>query len=196
VSQGLQEELRKLAIDVKNDPDPASAYSRLGTAQRKAGLLGKAEASLRRSVELRPDAYESWVNLGGVLFSLWNFQGSAQALRRAVDCNPQGVEAHYNLGLAHLHMGKPEKAVEDFLRVVELDPEHASGHYYLAAGWNALGKVDAAKASLLKCESLGFSPDPKLVTAIDEALEQDNLSGPFTMEIGEKPTNHSRTGEN
>ena len=130
-----------------------------------------------------------------MLFSLWNFEGSAEALQRAVDCNPQGVEAHYNLGLAHLHMGKAEKAVGDFLRVVELDPEHAGGHYYLAAGWNALGKVEAAKVSLLKCESLGFSPDPKLVMAIDKALEKDSLSGLLTMEIGEKPKHHSKSGD-
>ncbi len=184
-SQG--EQFDKLRKELASNPESARAHLRLGTLCQRAGHLEEAETTLRRAVELDPDLYEAWGNLGGVLFSRWDFVGSAEANQKAVECRPDGMQGHYNLGLANLYQGKPEEVVECFRRVVELDPENPGGHYYLAAGLNALGKVVAAKGSLMKSESLGFTPEPELIRAIDNALKKDGGEGVLTMEIGDGP---------
>ena len=181
------ERLEMLRDELAQSPDSARAHLRLGTAEQRAGHLSEAERLLRRATELEPGLYEAWVNLGGTLFSRWDFAGSAEANKRAVDCRPDATQGYYNLGLANLYMGVAEEVVECFRRVVELDPASPGGHYYLAAGLNALGKVEAAKVSLMKSETLGFNPEPELIRAIDNALKQDGGGGVLAMEIGDGP---------
>jgi len=179
--------LQKLQEQVEQNPDSAKAWMKLGTAQGKAGQLTEAEKCLRRAIALDSALFEAYVNLGGVLFSRWDFAGAAEVNERAVTLRPDALQGHYNLGLSNLYLGNAEKVVECFQRVVELDPEHAGGYYHLAAGLNAVGKVPAAKVCLLKSESLGFRPEPELIKAIDKALKQDGGEDVLTMEIGDGP---------
>lgn len=186
-----REQLETLRSAVESDPGSARAHMRLGTALHRAGHIKEADAELSRAVELDPDLDEAWVNLGGVRFSNWDFTGCVEANRRAVACRPEGVPGHFNQGLGHLYLGQAQEMVACFRRVVELEPRHAAGHYYLAAGLNALGDVMAARDSLVRAESLGFSPEPALIKAITKAFEQEGEGGPLTMEIGKGPSGNS-----
>ncbi|MBI4880845.1 MAG: tetratricopeptide repeat protein [Planctomycetes bacterium] len=181
------EKLARLRAAVEKEPGSAQAHLRLGTALQQAGRLKAAEEVLRRALQLEPGLYEAWVNLGGVLFSLWDFNGCVDANARAAACRPEGVPAHYNKGLGHLYLGQAEDVVACFQRVVELDPRNGGGHYHLAAGLNALGRIIEAKAALDLSRRLGFSPEPALVKAIEEALSRTQGDGVISIEIGKGP---------
>ena len=54
-----------------------------------------------------------------------------------------------------------------FRKVLELDPNNAGGHYHLAVALNAMGEKEAARLSLARATSLGYSPEPDLVKALE-----------------------------
>ena len=88
------EQLKRLQQELDQNPESARAHLKLGTWHYRAGQHAKAEKLLRRAVEIEPDLYQAWGNLGGVRFALWDFAGSAEANQRAVECNPDGVQGH------------------------------------------------------------------------------------------------------
>jgi tetratricopeptide (TPR) repeat protein len=145
----------------------------LGTALIKAGLVNKAEESLRRAVEIDTEYAEAWSNLGGVLLSRWDFAGCLDANRRALESKPGLTQAHYNIGLCYLYKGEAKDVVKSFRQVIELEPDNAGGHYYLAVGLHADGETEAARASLGRAVALGHSPEPEFL----KALEKEGAAG-------------------
>ena len=192
------ERLKSLREAVAAEPSSGEAHLKLGSALVKMGLQKEAERELLRATELNPGLAEAWVNIGGILFTRWNFKGCVEANQKAIALSPDLLMGHYNLGLGHLYLGQAEEMAGCFRRVIELDPSNAGGHYHLAVALNALGKVEEAVVSMETSRELGYSPDPKLIKAIDKALNPApeppghpinplGGEGVLTMEIGKNP---------
>ncbi len=165
--------LERLRQEVADHPDSAKAHTRLGVALLKhKGTLKDAEEAFRKAVEIDPKCAEAWVNLGGALFSQFDFSGSVEANRQAGACQPELLLAHYNEGLGHLFLGQSEEMVACFRRVLELDAEHPGGNYHLAVGLLGLGQLDEAQVYLAKSVALGHSPQPEVLRTIEREKRQ------------------------
>ena len=153
---------------VAENPTRREAHMRLGTAWLQAGAANKAEAALRRAVEIDPEFDEAWVNLGGLLLGTLGLRrlrrGEPQGRRSAT---PELLQAHYNQGLGHLYLREAEEMIACFRRVLEIDPDHAAGHYHLAVGLLEIGEVEAARAALDRAVELGHSPAPEFLKALE-----------------------------
>lgn len=181
--------LRREAIE---KPDAPNSHLKLGFALQQAGKLAEAKLALKRALELDPGLIEAWINLGGICFTEWDFEGCLEANRKAIEVDPESVTAHFNLGLGHLYKGEAEETTACFQRVVELDREHAAGHYHLAVGLNALGRTQEAQMSMITAQCLGYTPEPELMRALEKAFEKEQGEGVLTVEIGQNPDGDAR----
>jgi Flp pilus assembly protein TadD len=163
-----KQKISELEQAVRERPDSAEAHLKLGTALLHVGAISRAEVALRRAVELDESSDAAMINLGGVLLAKWDFAGCIEVNRKVAERSPDLLLAHYNQGLGHLYLKHPEEMVSCFRRVVEIDPDHAGGQYHLAVGLLEIGEVEQAREALDRAVSLGHSPAPEFLKALEK----------------------------
>jgi hypothetical protein len=98
----------------------------------------------RRSLRLRPDCTESWINLGRLFAESGDGAAAQDCFRSAIDLDPADATAYYNLGVIAQDAGKEADAVALYHRALELDPQLAEAHYNLATLFDQSGDSRAA----------------------------------------------------
>jgi len=86
----------------------------------------------RRSLRLRPDCTEAWINLGRLHAETGDATAAHDCFRSAIDLDPADATAYYNLGVIAQDAGKEADAIALYHRALELDPQLAEAHYNLA----------------------------------------------------------------
>jgi hypothetical protein len=86
----------------------------------------------RRSLRLRPDSTEAWVNLGRLFAECGDPESATECFRSALDLDPTEATAVYNLGVVAQDTGHEAEAITLYTRALELDPTMAEAHYDLA----------------------------------------------------------------
>ena len=102
---------------------PALAYTNLGLAYFKKGLLRQSVEQLQTALEYQPDLPEAYYNLGLVYARLQERETAIRNFREAIRYRPSYVEAHASLGQVLLATGRTEEARVAFERVVTLAPD-------------------------------------------------------------------------
>lgn len=107
------------------EPDNAIALQILGMSQAQTGDLRQAEANLRRSTELAPQAAAVHVNLGNLLLLKGDPDGAVQSYRSALARNPQHPDVAFNLGIALKKLRRLDEAITTLKAAEALRPLHA-----------------------------------------------------------------------
>ncbi|MGE5186199.1 MAG: tetratricopeptide repeat protein [Acidobacteriota bacterium] len=98
----------------------------------------------RRSLRLRPDCTEAWINLGRLFAESSDPAAAAECFRSALELDPADATAYYNLGVLAQDAGKEADAIEHYRRALELDPQLAEAHYNLATLFDQSGDSRSA----------------------------------------------------
>ena len=98
----------------------------------------------RRSLRLRPECSEAWINLGRMFAESGDTQAAHDCFRSALELDPADATAYYNLGVIAQDAGKEEDAIGCYRRALELDPRLAEAHYNLATLFDQSGDSRAA----------------------------------------------------
>ena len=98
----------------------------------------------RRSLRLRPDTTEAWINLGRLHAENGDPEAAHECFRSAIDLDPADATAYYNLGVIAQDAGKEADAIALYHRALELDPHLAEAHYNLATLFDQNGDSQAA----------------------------------------------------
>ena len=98
----------------------------------------------RRSLRLRPECSEAWINLGRMFAESGDPDAANDCFRSAIDLDPADATAYYNLGVIAQDSGKEEDAITSYRRALELDPRLAEAHYNLATLFDQSGDSRAA----------------------------------------------------
>jgi len=98
----------------------------------------------RRSLRLRPDCTEGWINLGRLFAENSDPPAAGDCFRRALELDPAEATAYYNLGVLAQDAGKESEAIELYRRALELDPHLAEAHYNLATLFDQSGDSRSA----------------------------------------------------
>lgn len=93
----------------------------------------------RRSLRLRPDTTEAWINLGRLFAESGDADAAHDCFRSALDLDPADATAYYNLGVIAQDAGKESDAIALYHRALELDPQLAEAHYNLATLFDQAG---------------------------------------------------------
>jgi Flp pilus assembly protein TadD len=161
--------IAELRRALEERPPTADGHARLGTALLKAGATREAERELRKAIDLDPRCAGAWVNLGGILYSRWEFGASVEANRRAAAAEPTLALAHFNQAIGHLHLGQPDQVVECLGRVIELEPGNGAAYHHLAIALHALGRSVEARLCATYAGELGYRPSPVSAQALASA---------------------------
>lgn len=113
----LQEAVRQFEAAIQLDPQyPVSRYQYLvGVQKEKQGDLEAAFVRYQNAIEADPSFVDAYVELGGLLAKVGDFQGAAQCYRDAARLEPDDLSNLYNLKttLAKLAEEEPERYREE-----------------------------------------------------------------------------------
>jgi tetratricopeptide (TPR) repeat protein len=98
----------------------------------------------RRSLRLRPDCAEAWINLGRLFAESGDAPAAEDCFRSALDLDPVEATAYYNLGVLAQDAGREGEAITLYRRALELDGQLAEAHYNLATLFDQSGDSRAA----------------------------------------------------
>ena len=98
----------------------------------------------RRSLRLRPDCTEAWINLGRLFAESSDGDAARDCFKSALELDPAEATAYYNLGVLAQDAGKESEAIELYRRSLELDPQLAEAHYNLATLFDQSGDSRSA----------------------------------------------------
>ncbi len=125
-------------------PGVPLVHYNLGAAYKKKGDLAKAEASMRKAVELDPGFVDGYVGLATLLAESGKPDQAIEAVRQGATANPKSGRLQYALGVLAEGKGDSATAREAFLKAEELDPQNVETQYHLATV--ALNMNDRAEA--------------------------------------------------
>jgi tetratricopeptide (TPR) repeat protein len=116
--------------------------------------LDEAEASLARSIDLRQNNPDAWVNLGNVNLQRGRPADARACFAKAAELNPQQVGAWLGLGVTSAEAGKLEEAEHMYRKVLEIHSTSAAAQQGLGAVYVKQGKRDEAIAAYEKAVEL------------------------------------------
>ena len=119
----LTVDVRQLQVEI-----PVAAFREYEAALEAStqGSYERAAERLERAVELAPDYYDAWIDLGGQYDRLGRYEDAKDAYLEASEVNPAGSLARLNLGALYYQQGELERAE---------DSVDAFGTFYLAREW-------------------------------------------------------------
>jgi tetratricopeptide (TPR) repeat protein len=112
------------------DKNISKAYFLKGFSYKEAGDTGRSVSSFQTAVDLQPDNYDAYIQLGNIYAAKKN-PVALQYYENALRIRPSSTEALYNRGLFFQNSGNTEKAVEDYNTIIKLDPTYGDAYYNL-----------------------------------------------------------------
>ena len=98
----------------------------------------------KRSLRLRPESAEGWINLGRLHAETGDAVAANECFRNALERDPDEPTAFYNLGVLAQDAGNESEAITLYRRALEIDPQLAEAHYNLATLFDQAGDSRSA----------------------------------------------------
>ncbi len=167
-----------------------------GSAYERAKLWAKAEADLKKALELVPDSQPngksqvlnylgySWVDMG------MNIDEAFAMLKRAIDLNPRDGMIIDSLGWGYYRLGRYEDAVRELEKAVELKPGDPVINDHLGDAYWKVGRKLEARFQWQHAKDSNPEPDDlkrierKLQQGLDEELPTAAENDPASRKNG------------
>src|ERR1700690_3285474 len=167
--------------DDKAGEDKANAvyYYYRGICEERSKQWGKAEADMRKALELQPEQPHvlnylgySWIDQG------INLDEGMKMIKRAVDQRPDDGYIVDSLGWAYYRIGNYEDAVKNLERAIDLKPEDPTINDHLGDAYWRVGRTLEAKFQWTHARDLKPEPEdlPKIEAKIANGLPEDTSS--------------------
>lgn len=115
---------------LRKDERLAKPYFIKGFVYKEMKDTAKAISSFQTVVELDPDNYDAYIQLGNI-FSKRGNPIALQYFGNALRIRPRSTEAFYNRGLFLQDAGKLEPAIADYSAILKLDPAYSDAYFNL-----------------------------------------------------------------
>jgi tetratricopeptide (TPR) repeat protein len=168
------------AIDALEDPNDKGNtvyYYYRGICEERSHQWPKAEADMKKALELQPDQPHvlnylgySWIDQGV------NLDEAMKMIKRAVDQRPDDGYIVDSLGWAYYRIGNYDEAVKNLERAVDLKPEDPTINDHLGDAYWRVGRKLEAKFQWAHARDLKPEPEdlPKIEAKIQNGLPDDN----------------------
>jgi Flp pilus assembly protein TadD len=170
------------AIDVtpaSGDKNTWVTYYYRGICEERSKQWSKAEADMRKALELQPEQPHvlnylgySWIDQG------INLDEGMKMIKRAVDQRPDDGYIVDSLGWAYYRIGNYEDAVKNLERAIDLKPEDPTINDHLGDAYWRIGRTLEAKFQWAHARDLKPEPEelPKIEAKIENGLPDDASS--------------------
>jgi tetratricopeptide (TPR) repeat protein len=171
-----------LGIDVlppNNDKANSVYYYYRGICEERSKQWSKAEADMRKALELQPEQPHvlnylgySWIDQG------INLDEGMKMIKRAVDQRPDDGYIVDSLGWAFYRIGNYEDAVKNLERAIDLKPEDPTINDHLGDAYWRIGRTLEAKFQWAHARDLKPEQEelPKIEAKIEKGLPEDTSS--------------------
>ncbi len=112
-------------------PNEPKIYEKIAWIYAKEKQFDKAIQNYLKAIELNPNAYAAYNNLGNIMFLTNNMVKAIEFYKKSIEINPNQIDARLNLGIAYYYQGKLNLAAEQFNEVLKLDPGNEKAIVYL-----------------------------------------------------------------
>jgi tetratricopeptide (TPR) repeat protein len=154
-------------------------YYYRGICEERSKQWNKAEADMRKALEMQPEQPHvlnylgySWIDQGV------NLDEGMKMIKRAVDQRPDDGYIVDSLGWAFYRIGNYDEAVKNLERAIDLKPEDPTINDHLGDAYWRVGRTLEAKFQWAHARDLKPEPDelPKITAKIDNGLPEDTNS--------------------
>ncbi|HZR74120.1 tetratricopeptide repeat protein [Bradyrhizobium sp.] len=151
-------------------------YYYRGICEERSKQWTKAEADMRKALELQPEQPHvlnylgySWIDQGV------NLDEGMKMIKRAVDQRPDDGYIVDSLGWAYYRIGNYEDAVKNLERAIDLKPEDPTINDHLGDAYWRVGRTLEAKFQWAHARDLKPEPEdlPKIEAKIEHGLTDD-----------------------
>ncbi|MFT4120274.1 tetratricopeptide repeat protein [Bradyrhizobium sp.] len=165
------------ALPAGNDKANSVWYYYRGICEERSKEWSKAEADMKKALELQPDQPHvlnylgySWIDQG------INLDEGMKMIKRAVEQRPDDGYIVDSLGWAYYRIGNYEEAVKNLERAIDLKPEDPTINDHLGDAYWRVGRTLEAKFQWSHARDLKPEPDdlPKIEAKIANGLTDDN----------------------
>jgi len=108
---------------LRQTPNDAALWNRLGIAYHQQSLLGDALKCYERAAKVAKDNGEAWNNMGTVYFQEHKYPKAIRTYKKAISLNSQNATFYSNMGIAYLNDKHVPEALDAFKVAVKIDPE-------------------------------------------------------------------------
>src|SRR6266850_8357381 len=167
------------ALPPNNDKANSVYYYYRGICEERSKQWSKAEADMRKALELQPEQPHvlnylgySWIDQG------INLDEGIKMIKRAVDQRPDDGYIVDSLGWAYYRIGNYEDAVKNLERAIDLKPEDPTINDHLGDAYWRVGRTLEAKFQWAHARDLKPEPEelPKIEAKIENGLPEDTSS--------------------
>jgi len=120
------------AIDL--EPNNVTSLNNMAVLLANNGHIADAEKYYRKALSIKPDAGDTYFNLGNLLMNIPSQKNEAiENYIQSIKYNPSNAEAEYNL--ANLYASIPtqkNEAILHFEKAIKINPNHSGAHNNLA----------------------------------------------------------------
>jgi tetratricopeptide (TPR) repeat protein len=150
-----------------------------GICEERSKQWAKAEADMRKALELQPEQPHvlnylgySWIDQG------INLDDGMKMIKRAVEQRPDDGYIVDSLGWAYYRIGNFEDAVKNLERAIDLKPEDPTINDHLGDAYWRVGRTLEAKFQWAHARDLKPEPEelPKIEAKIENGLPEDTSS--------------------
>lgn len=157
---------------VTKDPKHKSAWNSLGWTYNKLGQFQKAEAALRKAIEINASDRSAYNNLGNSLVGQERYEEAIPQFLKQIEISPGDKWAHINLGRAYLLTKRYEKAVAELEGASTITPNDPAVPFLLARAYHGTGHDEQAVQQFQKSAALDPIPSRWNVIAYQMALDK------------------------
>ncbi len=159
-----------------NDKNSWVYYYYRGICEERSKQWNKAEADMRKALELQPEQPHvlnylgySWIDQG------INLDEGMKLIKRAVEQRPDDGYIVDSLGWAYYRTGNYEDAVKNLERAIDLKPEDPTINDHLGDAYWRVGRTLEAKFQWAHARDLKPEPEdlPKIEAKIEHGLSDD-----------------------
>ena len=153
-------------------------YYYRGICEERSKQWSKAEADMRKALELQPEQPHvlnylgySWIDQG------INLDEGMKMIKRAVDQRPDDGYIVDSLGWAYYRIGNFEDAVKNLERAIDLKPEDPTINDHLGDAYWRIGRTLEAKFQWAHARDLKPEAEelPKIEAKIENGLPEDTI---------------------
>lgn len=145
------------AVDAaKSQPDNFDAQIKVADLYNQIERYDDSITYLKAANKIKPDDYETIVNLGNVNFDGGHFDEAEKWYNAALTKQPDNVNVRTDLGLTYIFRDPPnyDRAIEEFNKSLAKDPKHIQSLQNLTVAYTKKGDVAKAKETVAKLETV------------------------------------------
>lgn len=173
-NDAMQPQVQAAIETAKQNPNDFDAQIKAAALYYQIQKFDGAIEFLKQANKLKPEDYETIVNLGNSYFDSGNYADAEKWYSAALAKKSDDVNVRTDLGLTLIFREPPnyDRAVQEFLRSLEKDPNHIQALQNLTVAYTRKGDAAKAKETLLRLEAVDSS-NPAITKLREEIRKID-----------------------